>query len=270
MIVKVHFLGTAAFEGIPSLFCRCELCAKAKQLGGKNIRTRSSVIIDDELKIDFPPDTYLHMLRDGIDLENIKDLILTHSHSDHLYAKDLAARLPGYARPAEHCIGIYGNDLTIRKCFRALGDGKGKFRLHRVEPFQRTETETATIVPLPANHDPRETCLIYYIEKNGKTILYGHDSGWFPDRTWEWLHGKKLDLAILECTSGHLPATTHMNVDAVLRTKERFHDLGLMKPDGIIVVTHFSHNAHLLHEDLTELFAPHDIIVAYDGMVLHI
>ncbi|WP_244863823.1 MBL fold metallo-hydrolase [Paenibacillus cisolokensis] len=204
------------------------------------------------------------MLRDRIDLENIKDLILTHSHSDHLYAEDLVARSPGFAQSAEHAIQIYGNDLSIHKCSQVLGAGSSKFNLHRVEPFQRTEMQTATIVPLPASHDPLETCLLYYIEKNGKTILYGHDSGWFPDRTWEWLHGKKLDLAILECTSGHRHSRSHMNVDAALRTKERFTDLGVLKPEGLIAVTHFSHNAHLLHEELTDLFAPHDMIVAYD------
>jgi len=82
--MKVRFLGTAAFEGIPSLFCGCALCAKAKQIGGKELRTRTSVMIDDDLKVDFPPDTLLHMHRDGIDLDQVKDLLFTHSHSDHL------------------------------------------------------------------------------------------------------------------------------------------------------------------------------------------
>jgi len=268
--MKVRFLGTAAFEGIPSMFCRCELCLKAKELGGKDIRTRTSAMIDDELKIDFPPDTYLHMLRDGLDLEKIQDLVLTHSHSDHLYAEDLFARFPGYARSGEHTIGIYGNDLTMRKCRQVLGDGNNKYSLHRVVPFRRTQTRTASIVPLPANHDPLETCLIYYIEKDGKTLLYGHDSGWFPEETWEWLSDKKLDLAVLECTAGRLDTRTHMNIDSTVRTKERFVERGMLNPSGQVVVTHFSHNAHLLHQDLAEIFAPHEIIVAYDGMVLEI
>lgn len=268
--MKVHFLGTAAFEGIPSMFCRCDLCQKAKQLGGKNIRTRTSVMIDDELKVDFPPDTYLHMLRDRLDLETIRDLVLTHSHSDHLYAEDLLARYPGYARSSEHKIGVYGNDLSILKCREVLGTGKDKFDLRRVVPFRRTEMQTASIVPLPAFHDQKETCLIYYIEKNGKAILYGHDSGWFPDETWEWLRDKKLDLAILECTSGWLDASTHMNIESTVRTKERFAEWNMLQPGGQVVVTHFSHNAHLLHEDLVAIFGPHEITVAYDGMVLHI
>lgn len=272
--MKVHFLGTAAFEGIPSLFCRCELCRKAKELGGPNIRTRTSVQIDDELKIDFPPDTYLHMLRDGLDLEQVKDLILTHSHSDHLYPEDLVARLPGYAQSAEHTIHIYGHDLPLTSSARMLqleGGAAGKFAFHRVQPFERTVLQgtTAAIVPLPASHAPLETCLLYYIEKEGKTVLYGHDSGWFPEATLEWLKGKRLDLAILECTVGKSPhRTSHMNVDAVLETRALFEEAGVMKPGGKTVVTHFSHNAGLLHEDLQAIFNPHGIVVAYDGMVL--
>ncbi|MBE9916570.1 hypothetical protein G8C92_21355 [Paenibacillus donghaensis] len=165
--MRIRFLGTAAFEGIPSLFCRCGLCLKAKELGGKEIRSRTSMLLDDDLKIDFPPDTFLHMVRDGLDLERIKDLIFTHSHSDHLYAEDLVARLPGYAQSDAHPIQVYGND-------------------------------------------------------------------------------------------------------AVLETKQFFAENGVLKPEANIVVTHFSHNGQLSHSDLTEIFTPHGIQVAYDGMVLEL
>ena len=56
--MKLKYLGTAAAEGIPVLFCDCDVCKKSMQLGGRNIRTRSQAIIDNTLLIDFPPDTY--------------------------------------------------------------------------------------------------------------------------------------------------------------------------------------------------------------------
>ncbi|GIO34831.1 MULTISPECIES: MBL fold metallo-hydrolase [Paenibacillus] len=272
--MKIRFLGTAAFEGIPSLFCRCPLCVKAGEEGGKEIRSRTSVMLDDELKIDFPPDTFMHMIRDRLDLEKIKDLIFTHSHSDHLYADDLVARLPGFARSADHPIEVYGNDavlLRIKQALDANGGAKGKYNLHRLRPLERTQLQTAVVVPLPASHDPNETCLLYYIEKDGKTLLYGHDSGWFPEETWQWLQGKRLDLAILECTVGQINyRQSHMNVDAVLETKQRFEEFGILKPDAQIVVTHFSHNGQLSHSDLVDIFTPHGIQVAYDGMNLEL
>ena len=58
--MKIQYLGTAAAEGYPALFCECENCTKAKQLGGKNIRSRSQALIDDKLLIDYNADTNLH------------------------------------------------------------------------------------------------------------------------------------------------------------------------------------------------------------------
>jgi len=272
--MKVRFLGTAAFEGIPAMFCGCELCGKAKKAGGKEFRTRTSVLLDDDLKIDFPPDTLTHMLRDGLDLDKIEDLLFTHSHSDHLYAEDLVARFPGYAKASDRPIHLYANDLTmakIRQMFEANGGSRGAYELHRVRTYERVELRTGTAFPLIAAHDPNETCHLYYIEKNGKSILYGHDTGTIPEETWEWLKDKKLDLAILECTMGLGDyRETHMNVEAVLESKERMIGYGMLKPDSRIVVTHFSHNAGLLHTELCAIFEPRGIEVAYDGMALEL
>lgn len=33
--MKIKYFGTAAYEGIPSLFCQCETCKRAMKLGGK-------------------------------------------------------------------------------------------------------------------------------------------------------------------------------------------------------------------------------------------
>ena len=38
--MKIRFLGTAAAEGWPAVFCACESCKRAERLGGKDIRTR--------------------------------------------------------------------------------------------------------------------------------------------------------------------------------------------------------------------------------------
>ena len=61
--MKLTFNGTSAAEGFPGLFCECEHCQKARILGGKNIRTRSSCLIDEQYLMDFPPDVYMHVLR---------------------------------------------------------------------------------------------------------------------------------------------------------------------------------------------------------------
>ena len=47
--MQFQYLGTAAAEGWPAVFCRCKYCLEAQRLGGKNIRTRSQAIVNDDL-----------------------------------------------------------------------------------------------------------------------------------------------------------------------------------------------------------------------------
>ena len=90
--MEFTYLGTAAAEGWPAVFCRCKYCLEAQRLGGKNIRTRSQAIINDDLLIDLPPDTYLHKLAHNLDLTRVKYLLLTHCHMDHFYPQELTVR----------------------------------------------------------------------------------------------------------------------------------------------------------------------------------
>ena len=54
------------------------------------------------------------------------------------------------------------------------------------------------ITPLLANHAKWELCYVYHIEKDGKSyFLSGHDSGWFPELTWQWLENKPLNIVVL-------------------------------------------------------------------------
>ena len=41
--MKIAYLGTSAAEGIPALFCHCDVCRYARKYKGKNVRTRSQV-----------------------------------------------------------------------------------------------------------------------------------------------------------------------------------------------------------------------------------
>ena len=70
--MKFKYLGTAAAEGFPAVFCNCIYCKKARELRGKNIRTRSQAMIDDKILLDFPADTYLHALQFDLDLSKVK------------------------------------------------------------------------------------------------------------------------------------------------------------------------------------------------------
>ena len=74
MYLKIKVLGTAAATSMPLGFCNCDVCKKARQNGGKDIRKRSSIIINDEMLIDLGPDSINSCNMYGIDTGKIKYL----------------------------------------------------------------------------------------------------------------------------------------------------------------------------------------------------
>ncbi|PYI50785.1 MBL fold metallo-hydrolase [Paenibacillus flagellatus] len=266
--MQLHFLGTAAAEGIPNAFCRCDTCREARRLGGKNIRTRSSVIIDRRLKVDFSADSYMQALRDDIDLGAIEHLLVTHTHYDHYHPQDLYNRVEGFAHGLDGPLHIYGNDNVIRLGIAAVESGSERYRFHRLLPFRPFSAGEYAVTPLLADHDRNETCLLYVIEKDGRKLLYGNDTGWFPEETWAWLQGKRIDYAILDCTHAYTnnPRNrNHMSIETIVDMQRAFREQGVLAENGRITVTHFTHNAGLQHDDWVRAFAPYGIEVAYDG-----
>lgn len=214
----------------------------------------------------------MQALREGVDLGAIEFLLVTHTHSDHYNPYDLECRREGIAHGLEHPLHIYGNDAVMQRTRTAIGRFEGeRYAFHLLRPFQTFEMGEAKVTPLLADHDRLETCLLYVIEKDGKKVLYGHDSGWFPEDTWEWLKGQELDCAILDCTHGYTGNSrdrNHMCIETVLEAQREFEKENILKPDGRIVVTHFSHNSKLLHEDFVRIFDPAGIVTAYDGLTI--
>ncbi|MBQ5390672.1 MAG: carbon-phosphorus lyase, partial [Clostridia bacterium] len=92
--MRIQFLGTGASEGFPGLYCNCQLCQKCRELGGKNLRSRRQTLIDEGMLIDFPADTCMRVLAGRLDLPHIYNCIITHSHGDHFYPRDVEMRYP--------------------------------------------------------------------------------------------------------------------------------------------------------------------------------
>ncbi|MEK5479513.1 MBL fold metallo-hydrolase [Paenibacillus sp. FSL R5-0407] len=270
--MKIHFLGTAAAEGFPNPFCRCETCRKARSAGGKNIRTRSSILIDGVTKVDYSADSHMQALRDQIDMAAIEHLLFTHTHYDHFQPWELYNRTEGYALGIDHPLHIYGNDAAINQSLITVGPAAGdRLAFHLLRPFESIVLGDMRVTPLLANHDPMETCLLFFIEKGGKTLFYGHDTGWLPDDTWKWLEGKVIDMAILDCTHSYTKNDrnpNHMGIETVLEVQRVLREQSILQSNSLVYVTHITHNSGFLHEDFESVFEPHGIKVAYDSLIV--
>ena len=64
--------------------------------------------------------------------------------------------------------------------------------------------------------------------------------------------------------------TNHMGFPDDVEMRDRLRAIGCVDEKTQLVITHFSHNGKLLHEELEALAAPEGFRVAYDGAIFEI
>ncbi len=275
--MKLKYLGTAAAEGIPGLFCNCRVCQNAIRVRGKEIKTRSQAIIDDKLLIDFPADTYMHILNYGLDLREVDHCIITHDHHDHFHPDDLWCRFEGMAHgTGAEPFHVYVTEAGYKRAEALHGDKirSERVMLHKIVPFEAFDIEEYRIIPLRANHDPDADPVFYIIESRDRTLLYANDTGIFPEETWKYLESykRKFDLVSLDCTAMALPnwRNSHMGLDTNKELYDRLCRMGLCDDRTVVYVNHFSHNGGLTHEELAIEAAKLGFGAAYDSLEVEI
>lgn len=270
--MKLTYFGTAAGEGMPAVFCNCAVCKEARRLGEKNIRTRSQALINDDLLIDFPADTYFHFLTNGIEGDCIKNLLVTHPHSDHLYPAEFELRHSPFAHEMRaKTLDVYCGAGAARKI--AQVPNVKYVDVHTLSAYQPTAVGDYTVTALPARHmdDPAEEPFIYIIEGKDASLLYANDTGYFFEEVFEYIEKKKIffDCISFDCTYVDLPCSDidgHMGIDNNLRVNARLETIGASSEKTVKIINHFSHNGNPIHHRLEELVRPYGWLVSYDGM----
>lgn len=276
--MKIQYLGTAAAEGIPAIFCECEICKRSAALGGRNIRTRSQAIIDDTILVDFPADTYIHSLKWGVRLSKISTCLITHSHMDHLYPAEIEMRKDVFAHLVKE------NPLTFYSAKSGYEGLKAVIDRHEipatrinaveVQPYKSFVAEGYKITPVKAEHDKKSTPVVYAVEKDGKSLFYAHDTSELCDESMECLKnlGKPFNLVSLDCTQANdeiVPYVGHLNLNKCDKLRERFIRDGIADKDTVFVLNHFSHNgADVVYNDFVKIAEKRGFVTSYDGMLI--
>lgn len=273
--MKLTFLGTAAAEGFPAVFCNCAHCREARVLGGKNIRTRSQALINDDLLIDLPADTYSHFLNNCIEGDKIRYLLVTHSHSDHFYEKELQMRMRPFAHDMRaEKLKMYCSRGAEEIMDKFYGTGNYAVDFSALNPFDTVSMGDYTVTALPARHFPGDGAL-FYIIKGDKTILYAHDTGYFYDEVFDYIrdNGCIFDLISLDCTNVDIPISdegTHMGLENIVRLVERLESFGAVTGKTQKYINHFSHNAAPIHHKLEKRVSELGFEVSYDGLSVEV
>lgn len=278
--MKISFLGTAAAEGVPSLFCNCEYCNNIRKKGASEFRSRTQVMIDGKLCIDFPPEAYSNSLKYGYNFSALQYLLVTHSHMDHFYAHDFILRGYKYAKLAAPVLEIYGNEevravygeCTAREMKAEVAPNL-KFNL--IAPYSKLKVGAYDVMAIPAQHSKTEDALLFYISDGKRGYLHLHDTGRICDKALDFLkdNGAKAHVVAFDCTFVEQTAgeiSRHMGIEDDMVIKEKLLSRGIIDKDTKIIITHFSHNANPTRERLKGVEEKYGVVAAYDGMEVDI
>ena len=286
--MEFMFLGTSAGEQYPGFWCRCQNCEKARARGGRNIRRNSCAWFAGDTLLDFGVEVFAQAERFGVHVIDTRYLLVTHSHEDHFCPYLLVwRRMPADMSlpPPRNAVGprfspldtlhIFGNEPACEGARQYVrGDvEEWATAITQVEPFQEFEAGPMRVVPLRANHPDRggHAGLNYIIHREGRTILYAVDTGWFLPDTYAEIAKHRYDLAVVEGTFGFgADAEGHMDFRKLERMRRLFDQDDLLKPGALFCATHIAPHFTPVHDEIAPVMAQKGVTVAYDGMVVEL
>ena len=267
--MRLFFLGTAAAEGYPGIFCNCENCNEARALGGKNLRFRSAMLINDDLLIDFGPDLMAAAQRFNRNLSQVTTGLVTHAHGDHFDTFNFHMRRDAFTGGLEIPIMRVFGPQEVTDTLEGMDGDLSQMRIETqtVHAGNRWQYAGYTFTAYHAYHAVGKLETVFYsIEDGEHSCLYATDTGPFPEETWQALEGRSFDVIILEETLGVGMYSQHQSFESFVEHAQRLRAEGILRPGGRLIAHHMSHSGNPTHEKVEAVLGPHGVEVAYDGM----
>jgi phosphoribosyl 1,2-cyclic phosphate phosphodiesterase len=260
--VELLFLGTGAADW-PGKYPPLK-----KQLARGQVRGMSSMLVNGHILIDCGPTVLDVMKRYKANPADITDILLTHTHSDHLHPNTLLA-IAASRDPKLGPLRFWAHPEALKRAPKS-----DRIEKRPVVIGETFKVHGFGIIGLESNHrveSSKEKCLIYLIEGAEKSILYATDSSWLLTSTWRHLYKKKnLDALIWDATVGEKKGDyrifEHNDLAMIRHMNQTLKDRRILKRDAKIILTHMARTLHPSHEQLEKKLLPEGLIPAYDGM----
>ncbi len=144
--MEIIFLGTSSGWPFPRLGCDCNICTSEDP---KDKRSRPSLLINDEILIDAPPDIYQSLVKHKVDPTKLTHILLTHAHDDHVMGLFDLSHI--YNLP---------NKITLVAPLRVISEAKKKvgismfsFRTKVVTPLEKVPLSNGALCTfVPVEH----------------------------------------------------------------------------------------------------------------------
>jgi phosphoribosyl 1,2-cyclic phosphate phosphodiesterase len=285
--VHIHILGSAAGKPVPRPFCACRVCEHARHVGGKDLRTRTTVCLypgdtwsmqgpikKPRYQVDLSPDLTYQLDRQRVDLSDLEHLLFTHAHADHCCGQYLAFRRtvrgPVSALPLLHVYGDSGVQQRLLADIQDLEANRCEF--HLVDGGDTLDVGELRVTAFASTHGGALGCLHFGIDDGQHKVLMAWD-GWWEEQVWDRLRDWSFDALIMECTylgPHETKMASHLRAADFLEIRRRLIAQGTLDSDALTVALHIGDNGGLTHEEAQDLLSEHDIIVGYDGLVVEV
>ena len=177
--MRLQFIGTGAADFDWSKY------------GEPGIMGSTSTLLNGHILLDCGPTTAKGFERYGFDPEQVTDIFLTHSHSDHFNIDSIRTLFQG------RNVRFHGSPQACEK----VKD------ICRVFPLAYGDTVEVSggcrVTAIPASHalaDLSEPSFLYIISDETKTLLYALDTAWMPSVAHAMLGKTHLDAIVWDAT----------------------------------------------------------------------
>lgn len=277
-----QFLGTAAATSVPLAFCNCKLCQQARIKRGKDLRKRSSAIINNEMLIDLGPDLCSQAEMYDINLSKVKYLLQTHSHSDHFDGGHFITRWSEYATKNLTHLDIFCSSGTCNDMNHWIKENEPSYDIHDIR-WKKDMNYTLhllrsgdikvindyEIIALDSEHDKRVEALVFIIGHNGKYMFYGTDLLNISKKAWNIIQNYKLNLVVLDQTYGKgYNQGGHLDSGQVIEIISEMRERKIIDEKSYVYATHISHEGNDTHDNMEIISNVNKYHIAYDGLKL--
>lgn len=253
--MKILFIGTGAADWVLK-----------ERKGDEFFRRLTAVKINDDLMIDCSPDTSDFTAKNPNALSNVKDVLITHTHSDHYSPQTIGEILRKDVR-------VWAEEESEKKVLSDMPH----LETSVLEIFEENTVGKYKVIPVPANHsvaDRNQTPVNHIISDGEKTIFWGCDSAWIPNYSWHEMKKHKFDLIVLDGTLGDADGDyrifEHNNIAMIKEMTNTIKSQQLLKEGGKVMISHMSRYAHKEHDELQKQLDDVGVLVAYDEMEIEL
>lgn len=250
----------------------------AERPEGAEWRRFCSSLLDGKLLIDPGPHVYDYVEKEGCPalLDNVRNIIVTHSHGDHYNPKTVER-----IAKANGGVALWGSFACRDKLVNACGEEiLSLVDFHEVHERESIEVGGYKMLVLPANHSteiPTEIPFHYAITDGEKSLYYALDGAWLLRTEWNAIRANDwvFDAIVMDATMGDCPGDLrifeHNTIGMVEIMVQTFRSRKRLRPEtGKVYANHMAKTLHTDHATLVQRLAPSDILVCYDGMEIEI